>query len=53
MSIVKEEYIIKFLLSRGWSIEREGNLFIYLKPNNNLIYPDNFKLEIPKFTKTT
>lgn len=53
MSIFKEEYIIKFLLSRGWAIEREGNLFIYLKPRDNSSFPDNFMLEIPKFIKTT
>lgn len=30
MSMFKEKFIIDFLLSRGWEIEREGKLFIYL-----------------------
>ncbi|AZB10942.1 hypothetical protein EG344_19940 [Chryseobacterium sp. G0162] len=53
MSTFKERYIIDFLLSRGWHIERQGNLFIYFKPDDNLNLPSDFRLEIPKFDQTT
>ncbi len=46
----QENYILDFLLSRGWSLEREGNLFYYLKPNEKLKFPPDFRIELPKIS---
>lgn len=48
MSKFKEIFIINFLRSRGWEIKREGTLFNYYIPPQNLKLPFDFELEIPK-----
>ncbi|HRJ36147.1 MAG TPA: hypothetical protein PK610_09170, partial [Flavobacteriales bacterium] len=48
MEKYNETYIKNYFLSRNWKISREGNLFFYLKPPNELDFPQDFLLEIPK-----
>lgn len=48
MSFYKTEYIIKYFLSRGWTISREGNSYFYLKPKKPQKFPPGYLLEIPK-----
>lgn len=48
MSFYRTEFIIKYFLSRGWTISREGNSYIYLKPKKPQKFPPGFLLEIPK-----
>lgn len=50
MANFQESYILDFLFSRGWSLEREGNLFYYLKPNEELGLPIDFRIELPKIS---
>lgn len=52
MNYYKNENIINYLQSRGWKLMKEGNLFFYLKPINELEFPENYILEIPKNDKS-
>lgn len=47
----KKELILSYFYSRGWKLQREGNLFLYLKPAENSNFDDDFLLEIPKDDK--
>ena len=48
MSIYKEIYIRNYFLSRGWKLQREGNLFAYFSPPQNIGLPQDYLLELPK-----
>lgn len=48
MSRYKEIFIRNYFVSRGWSLEREGNLFAYFSPPESLGLPKDYLLELPK-----
>lgn len=48
MNFYKTKYILKYFISRGWNISREGNSYFYLKPKKPQKFPAGFLLEIPK-----
>lgn len=48
MEKFNETYIKNYFLSRNWQIDREGNLFYYFNPPDELNFPKDFHLEIPK-----
>lgn len=45
------DLILDFFKARNWTIQSQGNLFIYLKPSNSFNFPQDFLLEIPKDSK--
>jgi hypothetical protein len=47
MSRYKEIYIRNYFISRGWNLEREGNLFAYFSPPQNIGLPQDYLLELP------
>lgn len=48
MNFYRTEYILKYFISRGWHLSREGNSYFYLKPKKPQKFPAGFLLEIPK-----
>ncbi|REG89166.1 hypothetical protein [Winogradskyella sediminis] len=51
MSRYKEIFIRNYFISRGWKLEREGNLFGYFSPPKNIGLPNDYLLELPKMSK--
>ncbi|WP_405247708.1 hypothetical protein [Cellulophaga sp. Asnod2-G02] len=48
MNKYKELYIKNYLLNRGWSLEREGNMFSYYSPPTEMGLPIDYRIEIPR-----
>jgi hypothetical protein len=48
MAVFKVDYIKAYFSSRGWTMAREGNRFVYFAPPANETYPQDYSLEIPK-----
>lgn len=48
MNKFKETYIRNYFQSRGWTLTREGGMFSYFRPPENLSLPEGFEIEIPK-----
>ena len=51
MTTYKETLIREFLTSRSWKLKRSGNLFNYYTPPQYLELPEDFELEIPKYSE--
>ncbi|MDF0716992.1 hypothetical protein PY092_12590 [Muricauda sp. 334s03] len=50
MSRYKEILIKNYFISRGWNLKREGNLFVYFSPPENIGLPQDYLLELPKMS---